>query len=183
LEQPPTLPASQQAKAIEDAAQRALARKLLVPSPVIENASKPLFVNVTDDKWRAVGPLLNLRSFYNSTLDQASLKIAARITPSEPSTAFPSHGPDEWIEFSKASFQLDGQPGERGLLGDNDGQPMKVISHFIFRDCIVTYSGRPIVLVDVFFVNCTFQIRNNGNGQLMAQAILKASDLTSIAIN
>jgi hypothetical protein len=170
------------ANQIKDAAEWAVQRKLDINPTAIQKVSESLLKNPDKEKWDATIALLNLRSVVNTTLDYAKQHVKATVQGGE-NVLFPSVGPGEWIEFVHAQFKLDGQPGERGLMRDSSGNPMRIIPNFIFKDSVVEYRGGKVTLVNVFFENCKFIITNNDNGRRLAEAILAPFPDTSFAGN
>jgi hypothetical protein len=47
------------------------------------------------------------------------------------------------------------------------------VRNAVIRDAKITYNGGPLILENVYFVNCTFEIRSTSSSQLFANAILE----------
>jgi hypothetical protein len=52
------------------------------------------------------------------------------------------------------------------------------LKHVTIRDVTISYEGGPVILDDVYFVNCTFDVRHAPNSQELATAILEHSPTT-----
>jgi hypothetical protein len=55
------------------------------------------------------------------------------------------------------------------------------LKHVIFQNSHIIYRGGPVILEDVYFVNCTFEVVQQSAGQSFAKAILDTSESTSFS--
>jgi hypothetical protein len=145
-----------------------------------------------NDSWKAALSLLGYKSFLNTFL------------PSVPTTPNPKEElhtkynftwwsgtqPPRFFVFGvapleqAAQLQKIGEPlttdkneGNSFILVDGgavliDGYQFKNV---IFRNARITYHGGPLVMENVYFLNCTFDIPQQNNGQQLATALLKRS--------
>src|ERR1035437_5497008 len=90
---------------VADAAARAKARNIPIKLEEIQKSAEPLLENVTPAKWEAVRQLLNLRSFQNSTLEDAKLHVVQFVKPGEFAR---ERGSGEWAELDGGAVTLDG---------------------------------------------------------------------------
>jgi hypothetical protein len=162
---------------IKTAAKWAVERRIPVDVETITKVSRPLFQDATTGGWEATIALLNLRSFVNSTLDDAKLHITQTMNPEDHGKWF-SGKPGEWLEIRIPRIVLDGKPGEVGVIMDAPGHISDKFQYVIFKDATIVYRGGPIVLVNVFFDNCTFQIAPSDSGRLLAHRILESTFAT-----
>jgi hypothetical protein len=65
---------------------------------------------------------------------------------------------NQWILLFGGGFTLDGLE----------------LKHVVFRDVHVGYDGGPIEMEDVYFFNCTFDLRRTVGGENLAVAFLNA---------
>jgi len=147
---------------------------LIVVDPLaIQRVSVPLLMNPSNaNNWDATIALLNLRSFVNSTLEEAKQHVGFVYHNNQPWTWAPS-GPGEWLQIQGPGLVvLDGKPGEPGTVYARKTQGR--FGYVIFKDVHVVYRGGPVTLINVFFDNCTFDVQSNGNGALLAKAIFSA---------
>lgn len=49
----------------------------------------------------------------------------------------------------------------------------------IFRNTYIVYSGGPLEMQDVYFLNCTFNVKQQPNGRALVTAALKPSPATT----
>jgi hypothetical protein len=76
------------------------------------------------------------------------------------------HPPSQDAELGVSTFVL------RGGFLSLDGMRLR---HVVLERVIVYYSGAPMILRDVMFVNCQFMMANTPNGRTTAQQILATS--------
>lgn len=57
-----------------------------------------------------------------------------------------------------------------------DGMELKNV---VFSNTQIVYNGGPLRMTDVYFLNCTFAMRQNHNAQNLAAAILSPSASTA----
>ena len=101
-----------------------------------------------NEAWNALGEVLNYRSYLNyklyseanfATIKPTSKKLAAvKLADPNPTS----------IQYR---FQ--------GIVFEGATQPLDWIywDHVIFRNCIIRYSGKPVILRNVAFENCKFE--------------------------
>jgi hypothetical protein len=93
FQSPPTASGNAAAIQIKDAADWAIQRKIEIAPIAIQKVSSPLFSNDDIVKWEAATSLVNLRSFVNSTLEEAKQHIGATYSENDSGSWKPS-GPD-----------------------------------------------------------------------------------------
>jgi len=49
-----------------------------------------------------------------------------------------------------------------------------------FRNVYISYSGEPLQMEQVYFMNCTFAINQQSNGERLALAVLSPSPATTL---
>jgi hypothetical protein len=175
--QPPLSP-----KEVKRAADNAFDQKITIRPDLIQDVSQPLFRNVTDEKWDAITSLLKLRSFVNSTLEHAQQNIVQTIV-ADPNIQYAPilpRGPGQWLQSVGGNAKLDAADKVEPGMFNGGGQPLKVLSNIIFRDVTVIYRGGDVRLVNVFFVNCTFDLPRSDKGVIVAQALLKPEPYVSL---
>lgn len=169
---------------IKEVARRARERGLPADVTRIQDVAAPLQQNHDTESWQALIELVNLRSFVNSTITQPRLNIVATMHPNEPRDRTFYGGEGKWILFegSGTTLILDAKPNEMPSISDvtdtPSGQPARIYKNFIFRNTHIVYRGDLVVLIDVFFENCTFDIKDGDNGRMLADKILKSTYAT-----
>jgi|ERR1022692_4024819 hypothetical protein len=162
---------------LKEVAKYARERKIATDVASIELAAQPLEQSKDKASWEALLELANLRSFANSSLAQANYNIIQVMHANEPPPGpLMRSGPNRWIvyEGEGTSLLLDKQGKEPGKYIIDNGEPAGLYENFIFRNTRIVYHGNPIVLVNVFFDNCTFEINDNANGRSFAGQILRS---------
>ena len=162
------------------------------------------------DAWDAVSALLNYRSFLNAPhspdihihfvpAPRGTQLTALANIHGEGSLTFQMSWPNELVPINQAFIyqpigatppSLPGNPAQtqghsyilvRGSTGPGkiilDGMHLKNV---ILRDLRISYSGGPIVLENVYFVNCTFEIDRQSHGQELVNRILSGPATTFI---
>jgi hypothetical protein len=160
---------------IADAARRAVAARLLISPEGLKRVAEPLLDNVTPRKWEAVTELLNLRSFQNTTLEEAKQHIVQFVKGGE--FARPRND-GEWAEVEGGAIALDGEQSDPNTPHNSQG-PVRALGYVIFKGVHVIYGGGKVTLENVFFEDCTFAITKNQNGIAFARSVLDAPALTS----
>jgi len=162
-----------------------------VKPETVEKVGKTLIAVGTPDTWSAAIDFLNYKSFLNvslsvavksvvgtgdlitqyditapSGLTPAKLRVAGavpreqaakilRIGQTDPNTSTPLG--NDWIIAENGAFTLDNM------------QLKKVI----FRNVLIEYSGGPLQMQDVYFLNCTFVVHQQPNGERLVAAVLE----------
>jgi hypothetical protein len=119
-----------------------------------------------NEAWSALGQVLNYRSYLNyklyseaniATIRPTSKKLAAIKLADPNPTAIIYH------------FQ--------GIIFENATQPLDWIywDNVIFRDCIIRYSGKPVILKNVAFENCQFEFVPETNGVDLSREVLASN--------
>jgi hypothetical protein len=169
---------------VKEYATRARERNIPVDVAAIQSVAKPLEQSKDTDSWGATVELVSLRSFANSTLPQPSYNIIQTMRPGASIFPLLYSGPGKWILFEGdgMSLVLDARKDDPPGSGDNviadagaGGGPARIYPYFIFRNTHIIYHGAPIVLINVLFDHCTFDISDNPNGRLFAMRILEST--------
>ena len=178
---------------------QARAAKIKISADVIAATGKK-FVDLSKNDptaWNAALAFVNYRSFLNAD-EEPSLKnpdSSATTTsyyrinyldsggrlpaisaygqaPSSQAARLNSIGSNfnKWRPLSKAFVVVE---GGSGVVIDN--MDMKNI---VFRNTRIRYAGGPVIMENVYFVNCTFELVQRANGQLFADTLLSASPIS-----
>jgi hypothetical protein len=191
----PTNPkAQEQARATLADAKRTSIR---ISGPVIEQAGKSFIAASKDDAtaWDVslqfadyrsvlnagsipnVGPQRDAQSdieysaFPRDVLFRPTVKSAGNTTPEqaarfEPITPFPKIPPTKHSENNSAQYLF---IDFHNITISLDGMRLKNV---VVTNATLKYTGGPIDLQNVLFVNCTFQITDEDQGRMLAEAIL-----------
>jgi hypothetical protein len=163
---------------VADAAARAKARNIPIKLEEIQKSAEPLLENVTPAKWEAVRQLLNLRSFQNSTLEDAKLHVVQFVKPGEFARERSS---GEWAELDGGAVTLDGDKSDPNAMVDERGNVPRVLGYVIFKRTHVIYNGGKVTLVNVFFDDCTFTVKDTANGIASAKRLLEPPVFTNFS--
>jgi len=164
----------------------------LTKNPGVQNAA-----------WNAIQQLLDYRSYFNSRQIPSTSQAKLVPNPSEfrvrykdrpiPGVAYSRitlYFVPEWVPASEGAiftdigketqgttpitpryFLLDA-PGREVML---DGEHLRNV---IVRHAKIVYSGGPVVLENVYFVNCSFAIYKNKDGNELTGSILQSAGTT-----
>jgi hypothetical protein len=167
-----------------------------IPPSVIERTGEKFIEATKSDPaaWDTALQFVNYRSFLNASAPQGkfvtnfvSLKTQYNIISpgGQPKPTISTFG---LVPIDKAAA-LDvigktrntGPNGVQYLFLDGgaivlDGSQFK---HIVLRNVHVVYRGGPAILEDVYFLNCTFEIVQENNGQLFASTVLASSPATN----
>lgn len=152
--------------------------------------------SITGAAWTTLGTLLNYRSFLNASMapipsdlimGQSDFAVefkAARLPNSSAGMLGVTYSRDaKMVSGEQAALFV--QIGHEGKVvrGPNDfvveGQGFNIIldgfhvRNAIVRNAEITYNGGPIILENVYFVNCTFKTTIAPSSQLFADALLE----------
>jgi hypothetical protein len=171
--------------------------KITVKPEAVAEVGKKLVDARSADAWNTAVNFLNYKSFLNVLLSvrvnsvvgtgtlqtkyietvptgqQGAHFSIAGVVPREQAAQFLTiGGPDpnsdnplgnDWILASDGSLIID------------NIQMKKVI----FRNVHVVYNGGPLRMQDVYFLDCTFEVRQRSNGEALAVAVLNPSPATT----
>lgn len=187
------------AKAAKDLLTHAKANGTSIPLETISDTAKK-FIEVSQkspDAWSAALASLDYRSFLN----------AGSVSPVAGLNAHPSRGTvyDVWTAVKNQSGMLAfhygsvpiSQAARFNRIGTNRNANLPTgdaflevdnatgilldgmeIRNVIVRNSTVTYNGGPVILQNVYFINCTFQIVRNQKGQAISANLLESSPVT-----
>lgn len=148
--------------------------------PDVENIQRlagTLEGQILPAKWDAVLELANLRSYVNSTLDEASRKVNVTVGPKDHGiwTQAP-HG--TWTKFEGIRIILDGTDSDigegPGVIVGPSGRPADTYVNVIFKNCHIIYRGGRVTLVDSFFDNSTFEVTDTPMGRRLIAQLFKS---------
>jgi hypothetical protein len=171
-------------------------QRVIDPQEILDSGSK--FVKYSSQNpaaWSAALQFVNYKSYINSF----ALPLA---NPNFPSEATEYHWPDtpagmkrpamavagSLPEVEAARFDYIGQDGNHGkangdayifLTGGGmviDGMQMRSV---VFRDVHIVYGGGPVIMKDVRFINCIFEMEAKPNPEGLALALLDTSPSTT----
>jgi len=179
-------------------------KAILLPDKVVEQAGKSFVEaaanpNLSPERkqsaWETAIDFLNYRSFrdfdvaasFNQMEGEQTLttKYSAEAPPGLPR---PKVGVVGAVPIKQAAIlEHIAQHINTGALGNQfvvvDGGNIVLdgfhLKHVVLRNVHVVYSGGPVILEDVYFLNCTFDIKPAPNGQNFASNLLESG----VAIN
>jgi hypothetical protein len=173
-----------------------------LPAPLIENVGQKFVAasNQNPQAWNAALAFLDYKTSTNALPPVYSTSPIVKVDPAiavydynsptgtKPPTLFSSPvtvpkaqsaqygviGKDENASLTVGNASLIAQGGAEIL----DGMQFK---HVVFRNVEIYYSGGPVVLSDVIFINCTFKMKPSRNSESLAVAILAPSATTTFS--
>lgn len=173
--------------------------KITVKPGAVEEVGKKLVKAGNVEAWNAAVEFLNYKSFLNSVL---SVPVNTVIGTGALQTQYIETAP---VGQTPAHFAVTGavpreqaaqflhignrDPNESNSLGNDwiiaengntiiDNMQMRKV---IFRNVHVVYNGGPLRMKEVYFLNCTFEVRQQLNGNALAVAVLNPSPATTFA--
>jgi hypothetical protein len=172
--------------------------KLQIAPQAIEKVGNKLAGIGNEDAWKTALDFLNYKSFLNASLSlplsptvMGSGKITTSYTVNWPvGTAQPRFSvigavpPEQAAHLivigtsdPNASLSL----GNDWILADGgnlilDNMQLKKV---IFRNVHILYGGGPLIMQNAYFINCTFDVRQQSNGQRLVMAVLDPSPAVS----
>jgi hypothetical protein len=187
-------PNQETAKALTATLQTAKKDKISLPPDAIDEGGKKFIAAATKipEAWNAALAFLDYRSYLNvpppGAIQQPGKGFLTAYTAG-PNAASGLQTTMQWIGHSLApdvpqyrridspDLNKDLQTGPDFLLLDNaklllDGMFIKKV---VFRDSHIIYKGGSVILENVYFVNCTFEIVRQPTGQSLAEAVLASS--------
>jgi len=117
---------------------------------------------------RAVQELLNYRTFLNW---QSANPNARARPPIKPRPSGIKVGPGAWVRVSESSFSGVAQTLDRVIWMNT-----------VFENCLIIYEGGPVVLQNVWFVNCEFRLVAAPPTREFAQRILVANSRFDLSV-
>jgi hypothetical protein len=165
----------------------------------VEKVGKKLVEIGSPDAWYTAIDFVNYKSFLNVSL---SVKVSNVIGTGTLTTIYETHPPSGMqsprISIAGAVFKEKAaqfrpiagpDPNESLPVGNDwimlkgggeitDGYEMKKV---ILQNVFVSYHGGPLRMQDVYFLNCTFDVRQQSNGQRLVLAVLDPSPSTTLA--
>lgn len=179
-------------KAVEDA----LKTDTVLPVKLIIDAAKS-FTSASaknPEAWPTVNTLMDYRSHLNG------LVFIFPPTGSIPENTTYNVNNVSGKELPKFSFVPSGAPIQESARFEKIGNPTNLgvhvgtvhlmaqggavsldgwnIAHVIFFGTEIHYSGEPVILEDVLFVNCTFVFDNADRSRLLAEKIMSSASVT-----
>jgi hypothetical protein len=168
---------------IQDAAVLALQQKIKVTPETIATDSPKLVNNPSEAAWRATLALANLRSQVNATIpDAEAFRFAHVFTGTNDPDVYDQKIGD-FIAVVNETVILDPsvpeiRNGHYFLKDPIDRIPRRQYEDVVFRHCKILYGGGQIVLKNVFFEDCTFEVTPNNHGKNFAQKVLDSATIT-----
>ncbi len=169
---------------------------LKVQPQAVEEVGTKLIAIGSADAWDTAIDFLNYKSFLNASL---TVKYREVGTPGEtvyteyrpipvPGIRVPQFGVLGAVPSEEAArFLRIGDPNPNSNRGNDwiiaEGGAL-IIDHMrlkkvIFRNVYISYSGGPLEMENVYFLNCTFGVKQQPNGQGLVAAILKPPPATT----
>ena len=181
---------------LKSLARTARAEKVAVKPETVEKIGKKLLEAGASgvggaDAWGTALDFLNYRSFLNASLSISANSVQGNgvlttlyVSHAPPGLASPQFGVAGAVPTEEAAQFVDiGQPNPNASLplgndwiiatGGNltiDNVHMKKV---ILRNVHVFYNGGPLEMQEVYFINCTFEVRHQSNGEGLIMAALQ----------
>jgi hypothetical protein len=171
---------------------------ITVKPEVVETVGTKLVKAGNMDAWNTALDFVNYKSFLNFSL---SIQVRTVVGDGTLTTVYNWNTPNG---MARAKFSIAGavpqgnaahfrsigkpDPNESSALGNDwiivdggglviDGMDMRKV---IFRNVYILYDGAPLQMQDVYFINCTFQIKQQSNGERLALAVLRPAPATTL---
>jgi hypothetical protein len=178
----------------------AQAQSIKLPTDAVEQAGEKLVAASTNEPaaWDAALQFVNYRSTYNSYPKSAEAKAfspAQKIlvanffiqnVPGKPGPVEKNLTVPGVESKSAARYELIGQNINKNLTkgpqkliftggaANIDGED---IEHVVFQNVEIHYSGKPLILQDVIFINCIFVMENMRPARQFVQTLLASSPI------
>jgi hypothetical protein len=171
-------------------------------SPVAIEKTGRRFVNAANQNpktWDAALNFLEYKSFINSfspalppQIHEQHVLLGTHYAPNPPLGSGPIKmfyrgysKKEDSAQFMQIGHDLD-QGSAYGLsifLAEGGGQILDGMQfkNVVFRDVRIVYNGGPVRMNNVYFVNCTFEMRQLPNSQNLALAMLDPSSATTFS--
>jgi hypothetical protein len=170
-----------------------------IPSPVVEQAGKKFIEAARADPkaWDVALQFVAYRSSLNSLYTPTGFqrKVNIKVPDSHYNVGSLPGKAEPALSVSRL-----GVSPERGARYENIGQNLNIslkesnnawlyvkggtvnidykdIRHATLQDVEVHYTGQPVILEDVIFINCTFVFDNNNSGRDLSQALLASEHI------
>ena len=175
----------------------AKAQQLLLKPEAIEAVGDKLIDEGTSSAWGAALTFVNYKSFLNVSL---TLQWHNVIGNGNLNTLYVTHSPQGMrapkfsvlgaVEADRAAkFLTIGQTdpnatsrfGNDWIIADGGGLVLDNVhlKKVVLRNVYIEYNGGPLEMEEVYFLNCTFSIKQHPNGQSFAIALLKPPPFVS----
>jgi hypothetical protein len=177
--------------------------KIKIPADVIENAGKAFLAAAKDNPgaWETALALVD----YRSSLNESDAPHPARVAPSQLDWYTTVEG---WVRKGTLGYRVFAVyeplvPNDRATrfepIGSTDnatkptGPSLMVVDgeyqnkfrldgywlkHVVIRNATLQYRGGPVILEDVYFVNCKFEIARTLPSQLLAESVLENTSIS-----
>jgi hypothetical protein len=177
----------------------AAARKesIPLPLPVVEQGGRKFIEASTDDP-KAWGVALGFIS-YRSSLNSAA-RPSVKFVPIPAGSTFHyslmgAPGSTSKVELSNSTGVPIEQAARANLIGRDENDGLRVgpdflsilggsigIDEYHFRNVVFTgveihYSGNPVILENVLFIDCVFVFDNNDHGRKLGQTLLASANV------
>ena len=193
-------PASSKTSEIKQILSQSEKQKIKIPADVIEKMGKEFIAAAKDDPsaWESALALVNYRSFLNES--DAPHPVPPGIAPPQLDWYTTVEG---WSRKRTSGYKVFAVyeplvPNDRAMRfepidsKDNATKPVGPslmvvdgeyqnkfrldgywLKHVVIRNAAIQYRGGPVILEDVYFVNCTFEIDRTLPSQLLADSVLE----------
>ena len=159
---------------------------------------KKLVEGGSADAWDTVIDFLDYKSFLNVDL---SIQVNSTVGKGTYRTLYihtrPTGTPEPKFSVAgavskenAAHFRKIGRPdpNESEAVGNDwiivDGGALSIddmdMKKVILRNVSIYYAGAPLQMEDVYFMNCTFSVKQQSNGERLALAVLRPSPATTL---
>ncbi len=176
---------------LKSLATTAKAENIAIKPEIVEAVGKKLVEAGDADAWTTAIDFVNYKSFLNISLSVAiknilpvggtltthyhirspqgmaapRFQVAGVVPSAEAAHVFAMGTPNPDASLSMGNDWILGTGGAATL----DGAQLKKV---IFRNVYVVYDGGPLQMENVYFLNCTFDIKQQANGERFALALL-----------
>jgi hypothetical protein len=173
-----------------------------IPPTLVKNVATKLAAIGSADAWTAALDFATYKSFLNAANSIRLTQLKGQLPSQDLYTVYLSVPPPGMTPpvFSvvggvpkeqAATFSIIGAPdlNAKNLLGNDwiilDGNGIVLdklkLKKVIFRNVYISYSGGPLEMEDVYFLNCTFGVSQHPNGELLLTKVLDQS--TAVKFN
>jgi hypothetical protein len=183
-------------------AKTAKSENVQIKPETVEEVGTKLIEIGSADAWSTALDFLNYKSFLNASLSMSFTNVPGPVTlftayevtapPGLPPAKFSVYGAvpkEQAAQFTKIGGQGQGDLNQSSTLGNgiifvDDGGVVlddMQLKNVVFRNVFISYQGGPISMQNVYFINCTFDVKQQSNGRALVTAALKPSPAISFS--
>jgi hypothetical protein len=172
---------------------------LTVKPEAVEKVGNKLVAAGTPDAWNIALDFVNYKSFLNTSLALSISNLAGQkkgptlyfptVPPGMKGPQFsvvgavPTEKAAQFIEIGKPDPNTSLPVGDEWIIVENGSVALDntKLRKVVFRNIDVFYDGGPLIMKDVYFMNCVFHISHQPNGRSLAVATLNPSPATTFS--